>query len=178
MSADERPRRRKLSNEDHALWRSITRSITPLKRRRAGPLTAAASEQAPKIAPAARAPTFSPRSAAPIKSPPPLVAIDRRLKQRLARGTVEIDARLDLHGRTQGEAYAALLRFLHRAQRDGLRTVLVITGKGGVEGGVLRRHVPFWLGLAELRAYVLGVGPANAAHGGEGALYVRLRRGR
>jgi len=107
--------------------------------------------------------------------------IDRRLKQRLARGQIEIDARLDLHGRTLSEAHAALLRFLHRAQGEGARTVLVITGKGGdlsAGRGVLRRQVPLWLALPELRAHVLAVEEAHAAHGGGGALYVRLRRGR
>jgi DNA-nicking Smr family endonuclease len=108
--------------------------------------------------------------------------IDRRLKQRLARGQIEIDGRIDLHGRTLSEAHAALLRFLHRSQGEGLRTVLVITGKGGPDPergrGVLRRQVPLWLALPELRGHVLGVEEAHVAHGGAGALYVRLRRGR
>src|SRR5262249_56055635 len=63
------------------------------------------------------------------KAPPPLMPIDRKLKQRLARGQVEIDARLDLHGRTLSEAHVALLRFLHRAQGEGAGVVLVVTGK-------------------------------------------------
>jgi len=178
MSADEQPRRRRLSDEDHALWRSITRSITPLKRRRAEPVMADAPHRTSKATPLSFSPTTPVRPAPASKSPPPLMPIDRRLRQRLARGTVEIDARLDLHGRTQSEAHAALLRFLHRAQGDGARTVLVITGKGGIDGGVLRRHVPSWLALPELRALVLSIEPAHIAHGGEGALYVRLRRGR
>lgn len=176
MSADDKSRR--LSDEDHALWHSVTRSVMPLKRRRMrlkphepvrslpttphGPRTHAAQ---PRVAPKA----------------PPLMPIDRRLKQRLARGQVEIDARLDLHGRTLSEAHTALLRFLHRAQGDGARTVLVITGKGGdlaAGRGVLRRQVPLWLALPELRTHVLAVEEANVAHGGSGALYVRLRRGR
>jgi DNA-nicking Smr family endonuclease len=178
MSADEQPRRRKLTDEDHALWRSVTRSITPLKRRRAEPVVTDMPHRTSKATPLSLSPTTPVRPGPPPKAPPPLMPIDRRLKQRLARGTVEIDARLDLHGRTQSEAHAALLRFLHRAQGDGARTVLVITGKGGIDGGVLRRHVPFWLALPELRAFVLAVEPAHIAHGGEGALYVRLRRGR
>jgi DNA-nicking Smr family endonuclease len=108
--------------------------------------------------------------------------IDRRLKQRLARGQIEIDGRIDLHGRTLNEAHAALLRFLHRAQGEGARIVLVITGKGGPDPergrGVLRRQVPLWLTLPDLRSYVLAVEEAHIAHGGAGALYVRLRRGR
>jgi len=97
-------------------------------------------------------------------------------------GQIEIDGRIDLHGRTLNEAHAALLHFLHRAQGEGFRTVLVITGKGGPDPergrGVLRRQVPLWLTLPDLRAYVLAVEEAHIAHGGAGALYVRLRRGR
>jgi DNA-nicking Smr family endonuclease len=81
---------------------------------------------------------------------------------------------------TQGEAHVALVHFLHRAQRHGARFVLVITGKGTRAGdrGVLRRQVPLWLGLPEFRDAVVGFEEAHAAHGGEGALYVRLRRPR
>jgi DNA-nicking Smr family endonuclease len=125
------------------------------------------------------------RKAAPVPKPPPrLEPIERRQKQRLARGVEPIDARLDLHGKTQGEAHAALLRFLRRAQADGAKFVLVITGKGtpardnGIERGVLRRAVPLWLKLPEFRAYATAFEQARVGHGGEGALYVRLRRQR
>src|SRR5262249_52562028 len=158
----------KLTDEDHALWRSITRSITPLKRRRAEPVAEPASERASKPAPPLSLPP-APARARQVQQPkaqPPLMPIERRLRQRLARGSIEIDARLDLHGRTQSEAHSALLRFLHRAQGDGARTVLVITGKGGdlSEGrGVLKRQVPFWLALPEFRSYVLGIETAHVA---------------
>jgi DNA-nicking Smr family endonuclease len=182
MTAGDKPPRRRLPDED--LWHSVKRSIVPLKRRHAKRSAAApADEAAPPLAQAAphRPAPASKQSSKPPPSPSrPLMPIDRRLKQRLARGRIEIDARLDLHGRTQGEAHAALLRFLHRAQGDGAKTVLVITGKGGADAGrgVLNRQVPLWLALPEFRAYVLGVETAHAAHGGEGALYVRLRRRR
>jgi DNA-nicking Smr family endonuclease len=74
-----------------------------------------------------------------------------------------------------------LLRFLQAAQRDGAKFVLVITGKGARaqdERGVLKRQVPLWLKLPEFRAYVVGFEEAHIGHGGEGALYVRLRRAR
>jgi DNA-nicking Smr family endonuclease len=85
---------------------------------------------------------------------------------------------------TQSRAHAVLTRFLREAQAGGARFVLVITGKGGGaygeqgERGVLKRQVPLWLTLPEFRALVLGFEPAHVSHGGEGALYVRLRRGR
>jgi DNA-nicking Smr family endonuclease len=108
----------------------------------------------------------------------------RRERKRLARGTIAIDARIDLHGLTQSEAHAALARFLRRAQADDARFVLVITGKGarfadhGGDRGVLRRQVPLWLRLPEFRSYVVGFEDADTVHGGQGALYLRLRRRR
>jgi DNA-nicking Smr family endonuclease len=114
---------------------------------------------------------------------PPLVSLGRRGRARLSRGKDEIEARLDLHGMTQVRAHHALFGFLQRAHRDGMTFVLVITGKGKVgsaeqERGVLRRQVPHWLGLPEFRALVVGFEEAHAGHGGEGALYVRVRRPR
>jgi DNA-nicking Smr family endonuclease len=188
MSGDDKPPRR-LSDDDEALWHTVTRSIVPLKRRRVrrsepeGIRTLAKLQVKPQAKPVPKSPASPRTHAGPApKVPPPLMPIDRRLKQRLARGQIEIDGRIDLHGRTLSEAHAALLRFLHRAQGEGLRTVLVITGKGGPDPergrGVLRRQVPLWLTLPDLRAYVLAVEEAHVAHGGAGALYVRLRRGR
>jgi DNA-nicking Smr family endonuclease len=134
------------------------------------------------IVPSESAPKAAPKPAAP--PAPALAPLGRRYRQRVSRGTHEIEDRIDLHGKTQAQAHAALGRFLHRAQKDGARLVLVITGKGlrGSDGererGVLRRQVPQWLALPEFRALVVGFEDAGAAHGGEGALYVRLRRAR
>jgi len=180
MTADDKPPWRSLSDEH--LWHGVTRSIVPLKRKHAKRSGAGLVESKGKAVPLARAHAalLRPGLASSPRKAPPLISIDRRLKQRLARGRIEIDARLDLHGRTQSEAHAALLRFLRRAQHDGSRTVLVITGKGTAEGGrgVLNRQVPLWLTMPEFRGYVLGIETAHAVHGGEGALYVRLRRHR
>jgi len=83
---------------------------------------------------------------------------------------------------TQVRAHRALLGFLQRAHHDGLTFVLVITGKGApradAERGVLRRQVPHWLSLPEFRTLVVGFEEAHIGHGGEGALYVRIRRAR
>ncbi len=172
MSEHDRKRQgRKLSEEERVLWARITRSVAPLGRRPASPMVPSAASEAPAsragVAPAA-------------KAAPPLASFDRRQKQRLARGTESIDARLDLHGKRQSEAHAALLRFLSRAQRNDAKFVLVITGKGGRarrdEHGVLKRQVPQWLTLPEFRPYVVGFERAHIGHGGEGALYVRVRK--
>jgi DNA-nicking Smr family endonuclease len=186
-------RRRQLSEEEQALWRGFARFIKPLRRLRdAVPeraADAAAADERKSPAPAST-PGALPRvkaSAAPLPpKTPPLAPLDRRLKQRVARGSEPIDARLDLHGYTQARAHAALLAFLQRAQRDGARVALVVTGKGGARGGalaqsergVLKRQVPIWLALPEFRSFVLGFEVAHVGHGGEGALYVRLRRQR
>jgi DNA-nicking Smr family endonuclease len=101
------------------------------------------------------------------------------MKRGVARGKHAIDGKLDLHGLTQSEAHGELLRFLRNAHARDARLVLVITGKGrGGERGVLRRQVPQWLALPEFRSLVLGFEDAHVTHGGEGALYLRLRRAR
>jgi DNA-nicking Smr family endonuclease len=190
---DKRRRRRRLSEDEHKLWSGVTRSIAPLKRKPSGPHhlepIPAPGERVPPAPPARRRaePTPARHAAAksvtkPVSKPaPPVVGLDRRQKQRLARGTESIDGRIDLHGKTQSEAHAALLGFLRRAQAEGARYVLVITGKGGAsagERGVLKRQVPMWLRLPEFRLHVLAVEDAHVSHGGEGALYVRVRRAR
>src|SRR5262249_30569441 len=145
-----KPSRRGLSAQEHKLWSDVTRSVAPRRPPRdAGPPTAPGK---PKPKPP-RAPA---RSAPPAARPTvPLEAFDRRLKQRLARGTEAIDFRVDLHGKTQSEAYAELSSFLRKAQRDGAKFVLVITGKAGStreglgERGGLKRQGPQWLGGRE-----------------------------
>jgi len=179
------PRKRHLSEEERALWENVARQVKPLRKKARAAKPAPSGSAEP---PAARAPS-SPRSlaASPAAKPskpttPPLAPLGRKQRSRLSRGRSEIDARLDLHGMTQVRAHHALLGFLQRAHHDGLTFVLVITGKGKVGGeaerGVLRRQVPQWLGLPEFRSLVVGFEEAHVGHGGEGALYVRIRRAR
>jgi DNA-nicking Smr family endonuclease len=111
---------------------------------------------------------------------PPLAPLGRRARSQLLRGKRQIEARLDLHGMTQARAHHALSDFLRHAHLDGLTLVLVITGKGKIgsksERGILRRQVPQWLSQPEFRTLVVGFEEAHIGHGGEGALYVRIRR--
>jgi DNA-nicking Smr family endonuclease len=187
MSRDGK-RRRALTYEERVLWTTVTKAIAPL---RARPLIAPDTEAAAtpddvkpgvKPAPPAKraakaAPVVAPPVAAKKPPAPQPTTLGRRLKQRVARGKQAIDARLDLHGLTQAQAHGELLRFLRSANARDCRMVLVITGKGrGGEPGVLRRQVPQWLGLPEFRALVVGFEDASVRHGGEGALYVRVRR--
>jgi DNA-nicking Smr family endonuclease len=182
-------RKRALSDEERTLWDTVTRAVKPLRRRRVkaeevetpAPATLKAAPKAAKQSPV-KGP--APKPAAPRSAPPPLAPIDRKLKQKLGRGTKAIDARIDLHGMTQADAHAALSHFLRRAQRDGASVVLVITGKGAVasdpyaERGVLKRQVPHWLESGEMRSFVVGFESAGIGHGGAGALYVRVRKAR
>jgi DNA-nicking Smr family endonuclease len=179
-------RKRHLSEEELALWESVARQVKPLRKKP----RAAKHASAPVAEPPAAKPSPSPRPIVSVQPPkpskpatPPLAPLGRREKSRLSRGRSEIDARLDLHGMTQTRAHRALHGFLQRAHHEGLTFVLIITGKGKVGGGeaergVLRRQVPQWLSLPEFRSLVVGFEEAHIGHGGEGALYVRIRRAR
>lgn len=185
-------RHRILSEDERALWETVTKDAKPLVKKAVRTKTSespkpSASTGTPKSKSTSKSsseqhPARKPASAAPAPKPDPKPQnLDRRTRSRIARGHHAIDARIDLHGMTQAEAHAALVRFLRRAQREGAKLVLVITGKGRSgdgERGVLRRQVPHWLASAELHALVLGYETAHVGHGGEGALYVRMRRAR
>lgn len=181
--------RRRLGPEEEALWAAVRKSVTPLRPQ--------SPEPAPKLPVPEAAPTppddiaaITPSGPAPRQptrpAMPSLHTLGRRDRQKLVRGTREIDARLDLHGLRQDEAHARLRGFLSSAQARGHKVVLVITGKGGpepgfralheYERGVLRRMVPLWLSLPEFRPLVLGFEEAHLAHGGTGAIYVRIRK--
>jgi len=183
--APPRPQRlRRLSDEEIALWTEVARGVA---RRRGATLPTPSKP----VGAGARAPAPSPIPAEPPTgrrakpSTPPLAPIERRLKRELARGRAPIDAALDLHGLTQAEAHQALRGFLRHSQTRGARLVIIVTGKGGAidelsgwpnERGVLKRLTPQWLREPDLRSVVLGFEEAGRAHGGSGALYVRLRR--
>jgi DNA-nicking Smr family endonuclease len=181
--APQNPRLRRLSDEEIALWTEIARSVS---RRRGASLPAAAKPLAAKPAPGAPAPQTAPHDPPPAKhAPPPLAPIERRLMRELRRGRASVDGALDLHGMTQAEAHQALRGFLRHSQARGARVVIVVTGKGARfdddagfpgERGVLRRVTPHWLREPDMRSIVLGFEEAGRAHGGAGALYVRLRR--
>jgi DNA-nicking Smr family endonuclease len=179
-------RRRSLSAEERALWEQVASGARPLR-----PPPAGTAVPPPEPAPPPPAPPPPARAAAPGRPAPatdPSDArpqMDRRRFDRLRRGRLEPEARLDLHGMDSARAHARLTDFIVRAHADGLRLVLVITGKGRAgEGdgimprrsGILRHSLPHWLGAPPLMARILEVAPAHARHGGAGAFYVYLRR--
>ena len=178
-------RGRTLSEADLALWRQVARSVKPLP----GRALVEPEPVAPPAAPVVEPKPITLGGAAPsrpaVPNPPPLAPLEDRLRTQLRRGQQSVDAVIDLHGMRQDEAHLALRAFLRREQGRGTRLALVVTGKGaagtslfGDERGVLRRVVPHWLRLPDLRALVVGFEEAQARHGGSGALYVRLRRAR
>ncbi|NNG04486.1 MAG: DNA mismatch repair protein MutS [Inquilinus sp.] len=181
-------RSRKPSSEDEAVWRALIRTVTPLPGRELPPAPAPTS--GPEKPPAAPAPVPSVRRQA-LRAPLPMAqnrlpalapgatpGVDRRTAERLRRGRLPIEARLDLHGMTQPVAHRALNGFVTEAYRQGRRAVLVITGKGTAGDGVLRAQVPNWLNEPEVRRKVLAIQPAQPKDGGAGALYVLLKRQR
>ncbi|MFG1464118.1 Smr/MutS family protein [Xanthobacter sp. DSM 24535] len=201
-----RGRRRLLNEEERTLWQHVVRSVAPLRPAPRPhvppppivepPLALVAVEMVPVAEPAAARPRkarilkptgrVGARPALEAPAPPPLSVLEPKVRRRLTRGG-EVDARLDLHGLTQAAAHRRLLMFVVEAQAAGHSLILVITGKGDPESafltgaperGVLRRAVPQWLADAAMRPYVVGFEAAARRHGGDGALYIRIRRRR
>lgn len=187
--------KRRLSEEERLLWETIAKTAKPLKPRRKAKAVEIVEPAKPappgKLAKRPKAPPAPP----PVPTPAPLrpthelshglsVGIDKRQAERFRRGQTPIDGKIDLHGRTQQEAHDALRDFISRAHRAGKRCLLVITGKGmttkqGVSKiGVLKENVPRWLNEPSLRRHILAFAHARPEHGGEGALYVLLKRER
>jgi DNA-nicking Smr family endonuclease len=185
-----RRRRGHLTPEEAHLWDRVRRSAEPLRPEDAPPPEArAVGADVPSattdLVPGQLTPGAVVAKPPARRSPGSPSKIERTTLARLARGSVAIDARVDLHGLTQLTAHARLLRFLRTAQDHGHRIVLVITGRGdphtavlpGEERrGVLRQAVPNWLRAPEFAPLVSGFGDAHRSHGGPGALYVRVRR--
>jgi len=185
--------RRKISPEELELWRHVAKSVRPIKPAKPRKQIAKPEPAAAPAPPAKQKKTKSaPPPAAP--SPPPPAkphhlthglshGIDRRQAARFRKGKLAIEGKIDLHGRTQQAAHDDLLAFLRRARDHDKRCVLVVTGKGMTssktaipKAGILRQAVPRWLNEPGFRPLVLAFDYAEPHHGGEGALYVLLKR--
>lgn len=193
------PRRRTLRPDEHELWQTVARTATPMHPRPADapvvtdlPAALAATPLAPRLQPFRLGerhktlpghdlvPPLADRlAAAPLR-------MDAKAFGRMSRGRIAPEARIDLHGMTLAQAHPELIRFVLNAHAQGMRLILVITGKGkpGSDDGpiprrpgVLRHQVPQWLRQVPLAPLVLQVAEAHQRHGGSGALYVYLRRG-
>lgn len=180
-----RPRRPTAAELD--LFHRTMKGVKPLRGKAPAPAPGPTPAPSPTPAPPAPAPeTPAPPRLTVRHAPPPLPelghgdmpGLDRRSQQRLTRGRMTIDGRIDLHGMTQDQAHGALNHFILRGVDRGWRCVLVITGKGTTRGGVLRGAVPDWLNMPPVRRWILGFHYAQPRDGGQGALYVLLRRRR
>ena len=201
-------RERVASRAERDLWQQVMRDATPMRHSKRAPVDVPdASTEAKPARPTDRSPGTSPdpgqqpAEKKPAKAPPrpqptppiqpkkapdPGVApgrlhnVDRRTADRLKRGRLEIEGRIDLHGMTRAAAQDALTSFVVAAADRGQRCVLVITGKGTFSGGpgVLKQEVPKWLNMSPLRERIVAVNQAQPKHGGGGALYVLLKRKR
>lgn len=179
------------SEDDKKLWRSVTKTVTPygsissleqesidtsdsLNQVLANNKASQVERQTKRAVPEPYSPPISTKS--PKKSE--LTPIERPVHRKISKGRVPIDARIDLHGMTQQIAYHALFQFLSDAYDRDDRHVLVITGKGTSSGGhgVLKQVVPQWFNNPDFKAIISGFKFSAPHHGGEGALYVRLRR--
>ncbi len=180
--------------DDRALWDEVTKSVKPIttdkhnfadllkndsKKSEVKPLT----QKSAKI----RAYGLGPAPKIPSKSNSPsnlelgkVVDVDKSTADRMKKGRMAVDAKLDLHGMTQNQAHGALSDFVSRAYDRGHRCVLVVTGKGiwREGGGVLREQVPRWLNQPPIRAKILSISYATQRDGGSGAIYVLIKRRR
>ncbi len=193
-----RRRPRGLRPEEQELWQQVAASAAPMHRRK----PVVAEPTPPQLPPAPRQPEPLPPFQIGVKSAgitpshdlAPSVSqqlsqaplrMDRKSFDKMSRGKLAPEARIDLHGMTVSQAHPALTRFVQTAHARGKRLVLVITGKGrkGDDNhiipqhpGVLKRQVPQWLTMPPLGSIVLQVTEAHLRHGGTGAYYVYLRR--
>ena len=186
-------KRRDINDDERALWEDVMRDV-----RRPSRAERAAAPAAKRVRVKAPVPVAPKMPAQPLQtkmsSHARIAGVDGSTAERLRRGQIEPDAKLDLHGMTQERAYARLLSFVQRGHEHGYRCLLVITGKGlDVRGeehartrgfvmperskaGVLRSLVPQWLEQRETRPLVVGIQSAHVRHGGSGAFYVYLKR--
>jgi len=184
------PRRRPVTVEEARLWQAVLGDVRPLPGRSLPDPTLAAACPEPVPSPplppgepprrpsASAPPPRRPAQGLPVLGHGPTPGLDRRTAERLQRGELAIEGAIDLHGMTQEAARAALEGAIERAWGAGRRLLLVVTGKGFNGDGVLRQQVPRWLNQSPLREHILSFCHARAHHGGEGALYVLIRRHR
>jgi DNA-nicking Smr family endonuclease len=190
LTEPRQPRRRVVTADEVRVWKAVIADAKPLPGRipPADPLPDAASQ--PEPVPSPPPPPGNPPTRPSAHPPAPprtghaelhhgkAPGLDRRSADRLKRGEMEIEADIDLHGLTQDMAHARLLAFIQRAWVAQRRCVLVVTGKGSQGHGILRAQVPRWLNQSPLRERILGFSYAQPRHGGDGALYVLIRRQR
>jgi DNA-nicking Smr family endonuclease len=159
---------KKLSDEDRMIWHHIAQAIQPMRGKTKPPAPV------PSRAHEASQHSFVPESKSKPEQPAPFDPAMRKALTRKKRG---IDARLDLHGLSQGAAHSMVMNFIDTAGQRGCQIVLIITGKGkGEEGGILRRYLPIWLEHPAMAEKIVSFEPAPPKYGGTGAWVIHLRK--
>lgn len=178
---------RKLTPEDRDIWDRVARTVSPARPRRPERIAVTAASAQSAFKSEVKAPKFV-KPPQPVPAPPPSRpgpgrhapgapdALEPRRHRRIARERDPIEAVLDLHGFGRFEAQDQVTAFLTSCQSRGLRAVLLITGQGRRGGGVIRASIHEWLQAPGLRGVVSGFAAAHRRHGGEGAIYVTLKR--
>lgn len=196
---------RSLTSGERELWDKVKKTTTPLENKsvlftsllgvtgdnsainplvQTGPDLQAKLEQKFGKTPRGKPRIVKPYSPTPSNAPTYTISggsaqnhqLDQKTVRKISRGRVGIDGRVDLHGMTQLQAHGRLFNTIENAWTNNKRILLVITGKGIAGEGILRQSVPRWLNEPEFRMMVSGISEASPAHGGSGALYVRIRQ--
>jgi DNA-nicking Smr family endonuclease len=164
---------RRLHPDEAALWSQVAASVRPIEGQSRPPL-----QPLPRVnlQPQPSAPTAPKRAPGANKVAVDAATLDGSWDKAIRRGVLAPDATVDLHGYTRDRAHALLVSRIEWAALSGLRVLLVITGKGGAGGGVIRSSLRDWLHSGDLRPFIAALRPAHPRHGGAGAWYVILRR--
>ena len=182
--------RRRLSPEEKALWQKLTRTVTPLRRVRPRPAAEPASVEdfaqaidKPRIK--GRVPPERVQTPPPAPRPAPVPVLDGSWERKIRSGQLAPDISVDLHGLNLAAAHARLERLLGDAADHGWRVLLVVTGKPrpaplpgeARKRGAIRAEIGDWLARSPQAHRIASVRQAHPRHGGDGALYIILRRG-
>lgn len=175
---------RGLSAEEAAAWARLASSVTPLKGRKVPPLDINAEK--PKQAVIPPKPTALPIAKAkrPAPAPSPNAGLDGQWERKLQSGAISPDFTLDLHGHSLDAAYSRLMHGMDQARSMGARVVLLIAGKSrpvdpadrGERRGAIRAKILDWLAASSHGDVIAAVRRAHRRHGGEGALYLVLKK--
>jgi len=171
-------------NEDEFLWQELAKTVQKIKHEKAPnlnktvPKIKIGADETPGLV-AVKEQDKRDLSVGDIKS------LDKNLGERFKKGKLQIEARLDLHGYTLDKAFFKVRDFIFSSYNNGLREVLIVTGKGRIkiddagyvqQTGKLRVELPKWLNNAEIRPCILSFTGAKIKDGGEGAVYVYLKK--
>jgi DNA-nicking Smr family endonuclease len=176
---------RRLDPGEAALWARVVAAVKPLHAVRAPTMPLAVLEKHGAPMPRAARPVAALATPAPAKARTPGATLDANWDRRIARGLLNPDVTIDLHGHTLSSAHTLLNQRLARSIQRGDRVILLVTGRPPRPEserpharGAIRAAVADWVVAGQHADRVASIRPAHPRHGGQGALYLILRRGR